>query len=94
MSELSSASRLRSVIVVNANGHAAKMMIIHEAAPARRAQALSALAANPVRGHLAVPTCLIAADEDGRAKGRRCINIQSPPPGGLGTVNAAQRERP
>jgi len=36
-------------------------MSIHEAAPVRRAEALHALAAILVRGHLVVPTCLIAA---------------------------------
>lgn len=37
------------------------MMSIHEAVPGRRAEALRALAANLVGGHLVVPTCVIAA---------------------------------
>src|SRR5215472_2798770 len=40
------------------------MMTIHEAMPARRAEAPRALAANLVGGHLVVPTCLIAARQD------------------------------
>ena len=40
------------------------LMSIREAVPSRRAEALVALAANLVGGHLVVPTYLIAADAD------------------------------
>jgi hypothetical protein len=40
------------------------LMSIREAVPSRRAEALVALAANLVGGHLVVPTYLIAAEAD------------------------------
>jgi len=43
------------------------MMTIHEAVPGRRAEALRALAANLVGGHLVVPTYVIAACADVRS---------------------------
>ena len=69
--ELPSVSRLRSVTGTRDN-----MMSIGEAVPARRAKALHALAANLVRGHLVVPTCLIAAKAGILNARMRCMNMQ------------------
>jgi hypothetical protein len=52
------------------------MMSIHEAVPGRRAEALRALAANLVGGHLVVPTYVIAADAGIAGTRRACIFMQ------------------
>jgi hypothetical protein len=52
------------------------LMSIREAVPSRRAEALVALAANLVGGHLVVPTYLSAAEADGagdRAEGSKLV---------------------